>query len=337
MKHILFMCWVCIALPFTSAAQIDDHLTLNDTLVVKLTGHTQVRIIGESMLKIIAWTGADSLKNVFINDLNAALSKSESKQLPVKIFYLIHPNGNRRLKMKQEEYADEAFELSKEVYSMTENLPKHELNLFDLRSGILMQFYVNDTTALKEIADLNLLTAINFALANKKEVKRSYRYDIAQRLDGFTEVKKYRTRYETIEMTPVAGITLVGNVPAPIVGASLHYSYRNKYNQDIFKTGIKMSGYFFTDFSGGKFNKVYSNTGYDLFFLVNANPRSKNSFSYGLEGGFIAKSPKSDGVFTGNPGHFGFLLEYKGFQYSFGFIHYSKQHGIPTIGIKLPF
>jgi hypothetical protein len=331
------MCWVCIALPFSSVAENEDHLTFNDTLVIKLTGQTQVRIIGESMLKIIAYTRADSLKNIFINDLNAALSKSESKQLPVKVFYLVHPNGNRRLKMKQEEYVDETFELSREEYVMTENLPKHELNLFDLRTGIVIQFYVNDTSDLKEIADLNLLAAINFALANKKEVKRNYRYDIAQRLGGFTEVKKYRIHYETIEMTPVAGITLVGNVPAPIVGAALTYNYRNKYNQEIFETGIKMSGYFFTDFSGGKFNKVYSNTGYDLFFLMNASPRSKDSFSYGVEGGFITKSPKTDGVFKGNPGYFGFLLEYKGFQYSFGFIHYSKQQSIPTIGVKLPF
>lgn len=337
MKHILWMCWVCIALPFSSVAQNDDHLTFNDTLVVKLTGQTQVRIIGESMLKIIAYTRADSLKNIFMNDLNAALNKSENKQLPVKVFYLVHPNGNRRLKMKQEEYADETFELSKEAYAMNENLPRHELNLFDLSNGMVMQFYVNDTMGLKEIADLNLLAAINFALANKKEVKRNYRYDMVQQLDGFKEVSKYRTHYETIELVPNAGVMMVGNIPTPIVGASLQYNYRNKYNQDIFKTGIKMSGYFFTDFSGGKFNKVYSNTGYDLFFLVNASPRSKESFSYGLEGGFITKTAKSDGVFKGNPGHFGFLLEYKGFQYSFGFIHYSKQHGIPTIGVKLPF
>ena len=167
MKHILWMCWVCIALPFSSVAENEDHLTFNDTLVIKLTGQTQVRIIGESMLKIIAYTRADSLKNIFINDLNAALSKSESKQLPVKVFYLVHPNGNRRLKMKQEEYVDETFELSREEYVMTENLPKHELNLFDLRTGIVIQFYVNDTSDLKEIADLNLLAAINFALANK--------------------------------------------------------------------------------------------------------------------------------------------------------------------------
>lgn len=338
MKHMFLTCWACIALIFPALAQREESLPgdLKDTLVLHLGGGNQLRIMGSSMEDIMQYNFADSLKTLFLADLQKALDQAGSKELPREVYYLFAGQPKRRIKMKTEEYAED-FDLNREVFRLQQNLPKHELNLYDLQHNMQMQAYVQDEKALQELATANVLQALTYLKSMRKEVRRHYRYDLRQQLDGFVSLSKQRNHISALEIKPSIGTILIGNVFTPVIGSSLSFNYRDKYNREVFKAGLSLSGYFFTDFAGGKFNKVYSNTASGLFFMVNANERSKQPYYFGVEGGVISKSNNSDGVFRGNPFYLSFLTEYKGFQYSFGYIHYTAKQSLPTVGVKIPF
>lgn len=338
MKYMFLTCWAFIASTVTSFAQNEENsIQVNDTLVVLLENQNQVRIIGPSMLDIIAYTKADSLKELFVNDLKKVIVQTENKQLPKTVWYIVSANGKRRLKMKTDEYADESFDLKKETYRLQQDLPAHELTIYDLRTGIIIQFYVANEKGLDLIYNTSLQSAINFALANKKEAKQVYRYDIKPQLDGFTMVHKQRNHLGSLELSPNVGANLIGNVFTPVIGADIAIHYFDKHSIEVFRTGLRMNGYFFSDFTGGKFNKIYANTGYDLFFALNMNTRSRTPYFFGIEAGFLSNTDGFDRVFKGNPLHFGLNIAYKGFEYSFGGIYIDKNQRIPMVGVKLPF
>ena len=309
-----------------------------DTLVLKLSTGNKILFIGSDFKEMKNYTSADSIKTLFMNDLDQALSKGQVNAGSQKIYYFVHGNGKRRLKAENPEYNENSVDVGYEIKRLNLDLPKYEYHLYDLEQGYVLQVYLTDPAQLKNVlGETSIDEAIRFAKSNAKTVlKRTYKAELSIENDNIKFDKKAEGHSDAIELTPAFGVGLLGNTFAPVVGFDLWLRLTNRYSVSRYRMGLGLTAFPFVNTVGREITSVDFVRSYDLKFAVNINSRrSDDPHWLGLQGGFT----NSNEIRSFNNAYkFGVSYEGKGpFNYSFDLIKDANKNSLYGFTIKLPF
>lgn len=341
MKNMFNTCRLIIALTFLSAftAQAEDEpKSMRDTLVVRLEGNNQVRIIARSFGQMSSYKKADSLLTLFVADAQRANAGKDYSNWPQTMHYLVQTEGKRRLKMQNNEFTEEEFDLSKETYRLDENLPAYHYTVYDLGAAVELHLYLETADKITLLQQHSVDSAMKTLLSHKREKKRNYRMELNRESNVYTLGKTKSAKQGSIEISPDINAYLIGNQWTPTIGFEAKVMLRNKYGVPSVSFGGAMMSYVFSDFSAGKFNGFTHNIGYDGRIAFNMNDMGGKPYWFGIEGGVIVGPEKGlNEGFKGTAYRFALVTELHGLGFSFGSIRDSYKRNIPTIGIRLPF
>lgn len=341
MKNMFNTCRLIIALTFLSAftAQADDEpKSMLDTLVVRLEGNNQVRIVAPSFAQMSTYKKADSLLTLFVADAQRANAGKDYSNWPQTMHYLVQAEGKRRLKMQNNEFTEQEFDLSKEAYRLEENLPAYHYTVYDLRTSVELHVYLESADKIMLLQQHSVDSAMKALIQFKKERRRYYRMELDEQKGAFKLGKTKGDKLDQIEISPDINAYLIGNQWTPTIGFEAKLTLRNKYGVPYISFGGAMMSYVFSDFSAGKFNGFTHNIGYDGRVAFNMSDRGAKPLWFGIEGGVIVGPEKgyTEG-FKGTAYRYALITELHGLGFSFGAIRDSYKRSIPTIGIRLPF
>ncbi|MES2689478.1 MAG: hypothetical protein V4658_03695, partial [Bacteroidota bacterium] len=128
--------FIALAQPNVSAQEVHvvhvDHkqVSFADTLVLKLNAGNKILFIGDNFKEMANYTQADSIKTLFMNDLDQALSKGQLSKETQKVYYFIHANGKRRLKAENPDYNENSVDVAYEIKRLDLELPKYEYHIY---------------------------------------------------------------------------------------------------------------------------------------------------------------------------------------------------------------
>lgn len=341
MKNMFNTCRLIIALTFLSAftAQAEDEpKSMRDTLIIRLEGNNQVCIIASSFRQMSTYKKADSLLTLFVADAQRANAGKDYSNWPQTMHYLVQSEGKRRLKMQNNEFTEEEFDLSKEAYRLDENLPAYHYTVYDLGAAVELHMYLESADKITLLQRQSVDSAMKALLQFKKERRRYYRLELEEQNGAFKLGKTKGDKLDQIEISPDINAYLIGNQWTPTIGFEAKLTFRNKYGVPNFSFGGALMSYVFSDFSAGKFNGFTHNIGYDGRIAFNMNDEGSKPYWFGIEGGVIVGPGKgyTEG-FKGTAYRYALITELHGLGFSFGAIRDSYKRSIPTIGIRLPF
>ncbi len=343
---MLLAVWLFIASTQTvllgqQAAMYFVHLNENeviptDTLLIKLTGSNKILFIGNGFKGMMKYTKADSLKTLFINDLEAARANKTMAVDAQKTFYFINESGKRRMKAENAEYNNNSVDVSYEIKRLQLDLPKYEYHIYDLISGYRMEIYLSNPQEVKNILGaISLNEAISYTYKNaENELKRSYKVNLHTE-NGYAIASKTRGHADAIELNPSFGVGLLGNTLAPILGFDIWLRLTDKYSVSKYKMGLGLTAFPFANTNQGEITGISLVNSYEARFAFNLYTQNKGKTSWlGLQAGLM----KSNDLKTfDNAFKFGFLYEGSGtFNYSFDIIK-GKDLYIYGLTIKMPF
>lgn len=345
-KCMLLAVWLLIASTQTvlwgqQAAVYFTHLDENevipaDTLFIKLAGSNKILLVGDGFKNMMKYTKADSLKTLFINDVEAARTNKTLAVDAQKIFYFIDQSGKRRIKAENAEYNNNSVDVAYEIKRLQLDLPKYEYHIYDLTSGYRIEIYLSDPQEVKNVlGGISLNEAINYTYKNtENELKRSYKIDLNAE-NGYTITGKTRGHSDAIELNPSFGVGLLGNTLAPVAGFDIWLRLTNKYSIQQYKMGLGLTAFPFVYASANEVTGVSLVNSYDARFAFNLFTKNKAKTTWlGLQAGLM----KSNDIKTfDNAFKLGFMYEGHGtFNYSFDVIK-GKDLYIYGLTIKMPF
>lgn len=309
----------------------------NDTLVIELGGNNQVFFIGDELKKMKTFTRADSVKMLFMNDLDQAIRSGAVKEESQRVFYFIDRTGKRRLKTENPEYNEHTVDVDYEIKRLNLNLGKYEYHIYDLASGYRFDIYLDDAAELKKLlGGISLNEAILYAgTALKKELKRSYKVSLTSENNGFRMKSRTQGHYGSIELVPSFGAGLLGNTPAPVIGLDLWMRLTDKYSQPKYKIGAGFETFPFVSSVGGEVTGVSFVRSYTLKLAMNFGNSKNKPYWFGIQGGFM----NSNEIKSYNEAvKAGIIFEGLGrLSYSFDLIRDTHKNSIYGLTVKLPF
>lgn len=344
--RMLLACVSLIAIfkPFVFAQNVyvmsNEHkqVSFADTLVLKLSGGNKILIIGNDFKKMKNYTHADSIKTLFMNDYDQALSKKQLNAESQKIYYFVHENGKRRLKAENPEYNENSVDVDYEIKRLLLDLPKYEFHLYDLKAGYVLQVYLSDPSQVKNVlGETSIDEAIRYAKSNEKEVlKRTYKSELSVENNNIKFDRKAEAHSDAIELTPAIGVGLLGNTFAPVAGLDLWLRLTNRYSVSRYKAGIGLTAFPFVNTAGREITSVDFVRSYDLKFAINLNSKRRDEPHWlGWQCGFTNSNEIKS---FNNAYKLGVSYEGKGpFNYSFDFIKDANKNTLYGFTIKLPF
>lgn len=339
MKNMCKTCWLIIAATFLSFYAKADNEIFQDTLVIKLEGQNQIRLYTPSFAFLETYNKADSLLQFFISDVEKANAGKAKQEWPKTMHYMVHETGKRRLKMQDDEFTSNEFNLLAETYRLDEQLPASHYTLYDLKNGVQIVIYLESAEKMSLLNNLNLQALIKQTLAFKDEIKHEFRLDFTSQASTLSKINQRRKRADQIEISPDVNVLLIGNLLTPTIGLEARVLLSNKYGTPTYLIGATFKSYIFNNITSNELKGFNSNLGIDFRFLANLNDEGGKPLWLGLEGGIIL--PPSNDIDVGLKGtsyRFGISTSIMGnAQISFGSIVNSKEGLLPTIGIRLPF
>lgn len=329
---ILITCWIAIALIEPAKAQ-DRAFT--DTLIVRLEGKNQVHITGSSLEAIMAYTGTDSLKQLFIADLDKAMKNNAIADDTRKLHYLVSPNGQRRLKAALDPASEEPFNLEREAKRMELDLPPYEYIIYDIKRSVEIHIYLEDHSNLAMLGNLRLDEAV--VSVKKKEAQKHYRIDMQRTETGYKISDRKNSRTNTFEIAPTTGIVLLSNIPSPLLGTDVSFNFNTKYNVPLARIGLSTSYFMLSEYSDGRFTNISAGNFIDLYGLMNASYEKGRVRLFGAEGGMVLLYKDEKKIDTG--WKFGMTAGTDRYLITFGGVNAltPPKTGLYYLSLKVPF
>ncbi|MES2780359.1 MAG: hypothetical protein V4651_10730 [Bacteroidota bacterium] len=320
-----------------SVSGIDRTNQFCDTLMVLLPEGNKMLITGQSMRKLLAYSRADSLKQLFVADYEKAIATNTLTAEAPLIHYFVHPSGKRRLKAEVGEYADSKVDVDYEVTRLNLDLPKYRYYIHDLEKDIDMHLYLQNPAQLTSIlSNINLSEAIKEAGKEKRSFRKIVKTEIAAGNGQYsiTDIKGKVQQY--IGINPSLGVTLMGNVLAPVLGLDLTFGSRNKYTVQTYRMGYSFSTFPMVSMAGGDITKVSFVRCHELKYMtnINAGDSRKPSFIGAQIGLFDSEDLSSfNGAYK-----IGLLHQSGGpYNYSFDYIVDKNNRSLYAFTLKLEF
>ncbi len=309
-----------------------------DTLIVRLGGNNQVRVICASFDDLYKYSRADSLVSVFSTDIKKSFQDKDYTEWPQVMHYLVKGDGKRRLKIQSNEFTEEEFNLENEKYRLNENLPPFHYIIYDLSKSVELHIYLDSAEKINLFQQISIDSAIHKLTQNKKtcDCEQNYKIEIVYENDSFKLGKSKGNKIYSISFSPDVNAYLIGNRLVPTVGGSLDLILKTKYAKPVLLLGVSIVGYGFYDLNNGVFN-VSANAGYNFRMGYNLNEKKGNTAWSGFEVGIIKGKQTNELGFKGQAFRLNMFTEINGIGFSFGAIIDAKKTSVPIIGIRLPF
>lgn len=309
---------------------------INDTLLLTLTNSDKVLIIDRRFNEMYTYTRADSLKTLFIADMEKAISQGQLTTETENIHYFVQ-QGNRRLKSENPEFTRNTIDVAYEMVRLQLGLPKHRIIIYDMQSGVLLHFYLKTLADYKTVlGSVSLDAAIKSALAEKSDRKRFYKIEVKENNNVFAITNKSKSSFDMIELAPSFGVGIMGNTIAPLLGADIYLTFTNKYNFKKYRVGGGLTTFPFVQGTGDVITKVSFVKSYELRAMYNLNGTSrKDNHWFGLQGGILSAEKSS----TYNKAYkVGLVYDSSGpFSYSFDLIRDNAKQRIFGFTMKMLF
>lgn len=315
----------------------DQPEYFSDTLMVLLPDGNKMLLTGKPIKTLMEYVQADSIKQLFVTDYEKAIaSNTLTADAPV-VHYFVHPSGKRRLKAEVGEYADSKVDVGYEITRLNLDLPKFRYHIHDVQSEIDIQVYVQNPAQLKSIlSGINLTEAIKEAGKEKRSFRKIVKTEITPGNGQFKIADVKGNTLQSIEVNPTIGVTLIGNVMAPVLGVNAYFGGRTKYGINSYKIGYGLSAFPMVGMAGSEISKVSFVKTNEIRFLKNLNAGSKGKeFWMGAQAGLLTCKdlPSFDKAYklgvTFNTG--------SSFSYSFDYIRDTNKNGVFGFTVKLDF
>ncbi|MES2558145.1 MAG: hypothetical protein V4590_00275 [Bacteroidota bacterium] len=344
-RTLLLACGLLIALfqtnlsaqTNTTAADKSKTEYLNDTLMLLLPDGNKMIITGKPLKTLMVYTQADSIKELFVNDYEKAITSGTLTVDAPLIHYFVHPSGKRRLKAEVGEYADNKVDVAYEITRLNLDLPKYRYHIHDLQSEIELQVYVQNPAQLRNIlSNINVTAAIKAAGKEKRPLRKIVKTEIAASNGQFKidDIKGHTL--QSIEINPMIGVTLIGNVMAPVLGMNASFGSKTKYGISSYKIGYTLSAFPIVGLTGGEMSSVAFIQSHEIRFLKNLNTASANNpFWMGVQAGMLTckdLAAYDNAIKAGVSFNTG-----SSFTYSFDYIRDNNKHGVFGFTVKLDF
>ena len=323
MRIVIFITiWACFGL--MQAANAQESAKRKDTLIIQISGNSQLHIIGNSMKEISKYERADSLKNLFVRDYKKALDKGTIANSTHRIHYLVSKEGQRRMKAANDTYTEEPFDLEAEKKRFEFKLPAIHYTIYDLAKDIEMNFYLEDSLAINQLENFHISNALKMLSESKREIKSNYRLNFERDGLGFKLNEKAGRRQIELNMVPVVGLVVIGDRLSPMLGGDWGLVLRNKYHVPKTRFGFLFNGAMLYDRQEPKLTKFTEVINYEVSLSFNTSQSEKERWG-GPHVGFI--TGLEDYGFPKNTVKFGFHFPIaNNFTYSLDFISDSRKH-----------
>jgi hypothetical protein len=265
-----------------------------DTLIINLQGNDKILFIGNDLKKMVRYQRADSLKMLFLNDFEKAISENSLTREVQRVHYFVHSSGKRRLKAETPEYSDNKVDADYEIKRLNLDLPKYQYVIHDLSSDYELQIYINDPEQTKNILDsINLDDVIHYKGINKLDIRNSYKIEINTDHNNYKIGGKAGSYLEQIEITTSFGIGVFGNVIAPLIGGDIGFMNNDKYSIGKYQWVFGYTAFPVVNMNAGKITGVSLVSSYDLKFLINLFRKNHKIYYFGLEAGVMKSNELS--------------------------------------------
>jgi hypothetical protein len=263
-----------------------------DTLVIHLQNNDKILFIGRKMEHMLRFQKADSLKMLFLNDFEKALSDHSLTKEVQTVHYFVHGSGKRRLKAENPEYSDDKkVDVDYEIKRLNLFLPQYQYFIHDLSSGYELQIYINDPEQLRNtLTGVHLNNVIHSEVLNKNikySVRSCYKIEITTDDDNYKISRMIGAPRGNISISTDFGIGVFGNTIAPIFGPSFQHRWLDKYNVGKYKAELCIYYFPLVNMNSGKVTGVSMVSSYDLRLMINPEIRSHRENWLGLQGGFM--------------------------------------------------
>lgn len=295
-----------------------------DTLVIRLGAGGKVMIIGEGFRNMTAYRQADSLKTLFISDVEEARRSGMLPRDAQKVFYFVHAGGKRRIKAENPDYTSQSVDVGYEIMRLDHGLPKYEYFIYDLGSGFRMNIYLPDPDSLTQVlGSVSLNDAIRYASGHEEaNLKRSYKVQLGEENNRFSFESRVQGHYGILEMGPCFGAGLIGNTFSPIIGIDMWLRLTDKYTVPKYRAGLSYNTSAIVNTRGGEIRSVHLIRSYEARFSYNfASNHTLTSGWVGLKAGFVTSSLSSFnktykiGIMSSGKGDFTYSFEFIGDTY----------------------
>jgi hypothetical protein len=358
MKKLMLMAYgICfvLALSTLSAQKISrnwigpqdsqTNKSYNDTLIINLQGSDKILLVGKTLLPMVDWMipltdwiflgakcrRADSLKMLFLNDFEKAVSENLIPKEVQRVHYFVHGSGKRRLKAETPEYTDNKVDVSYEIQRLNLDIPQYQYIIHDLSylGGYELHIYINDPGQLR-----NILNAANFNEVaqliemDKKTLRNCYKVEIKADDDDYKISKKTGSWRRLFSGSPNMGISILGNVVAPVLGGTFGLVWNDKYSVGKHKLDFCSNVLPIVEMNSGKITGVSMIRSYDLKYMFNIDRYAHRERWWGMQAGFMKSNPLSSfnnaykfGIVFAKPGIGSYSLEIITYKYNKGFFN----------------
>jgi hypothetical protein len=308
-----------------------------DTLIMNLQGSDKILFIGKYLRQMVRYQKADSLKMLFLNDFEKAVSEGSITKEVQRIHYFVHGSGKRRLKAETPEYTDSKVDVDYEIKRLNFDIPKYHYVIHDLSSrfGYELHIYINDPEQIRNILTaVNLNEAIHSKEIDKETIRTCYKVEINIEDDNYKIRKKTGSWKRMILPNGNFGISMLGNLVSPMLGANLEYIWLDKYAVGKNKIGLGFNVRPIVYMNSGKITGISMVNSYDLILMHNNEKISHGESWTGLQVGFMKSNELSP---FNNAFKWGAVFEKPKYGFSFDFIRDRNRNMIYGVTFKLPF
>lgn len=324
------------AQPFFSretAEAYDKGINYRDSFMLMPDESCKILFIGNHLEEMVNYTALDSTINLLIADVTKARMQPDYPGQSKLTYYIIHPNGKRRLKAENEDYAVPV-NVADEARSLYLDLPPYVYVIYDLTNSYQIQIYLKNPDELTKLTNSNLKDALTAASLNKKTLIKNYRIDLTKLNEYWKVEKSYGNKLDAIEAGEALGVGLIGSKLCPALDFNFALVLSDKYRHPYFKTAIALCVYSYADWSKTEISNMGFLVSYDLKLMGNISVDKQRWF--GVQGGMI-----TSGYHTESP----FNSRFKGgivsegigvFNISLDFINVKKKEWIYGFTLKFP-
>lgn len=333
--------WACLALSLPTNAQSDCEKQTSftsdenkDTIIINPSPGIKFILIGKNTNDLELYNNLDSVKALFLNDIETATQAGTYPTTSKVTYYFIHPNGKRRLKAENEDYIEPVINVQKELRSMSLELPPYEYIIYALGNDYEFHIHIKDPKDLSKISAVNLKDALAAALEDKKIIKQSTKIEIEKTNEHWVIKDHSRDKTDLLELTPAFGMSLIGSRWSPMAAFNLSIILDDKYGDAYIKTGLTYSVNSFADWSSEKFTNLNIVATYGLRYMMRVSGTKKGWL--GLQGGYM-KSYEKEGPLH-DKYKVGITAEgFGAFNFDFDVIFLGSKQSIYGLTLKVPF
>jgi hypothetical protein len=297
-----------------------------DTLVINLEGSDRILLVGEGWWWKARYGKADSLKILFLNDFEKAVSENSITKEVQNIHYFVHGSGKRRLKAETPEYTDSKVDVDYEIKRLNLDIPQYHYVIYDLQYRYELHIYINDPERIRDILTaFNLNDVIHLKEIDEKTIRTCYKIEIDVEDGNYKIGKKTRSWQRRISGTLNLGTGILGNVVTPVMGGTLSLVSYDKYAIGKHKWELCGNHFPIVEMNSGKITGVSMIDSYDLRYMYNIYRYEHRELWWGVQAGFMKSNKQSS---FNNAYKFGFAFAKSGIgNFSFDIITYKYSKG----------